>query len=51
MPEHFQWVPFLLAITLLTMTPGVDTFMVIRNAARGGWRGRAWRAVWTASPE
>ena len=38
MLEHFQWIPFLLAITLLTMTPGVDTFMVIRNAARGGWR-------------
>lgn len=38
MLEHFQWIPFLLAITLLTMTPGVDTFMVIRNALRGGWR-------------
>lgn len=38
MLEHFQWAPFLLAITLLTMTPGVDTVMVIRNAARGGWR-------------
>jgi RhtB (resistance to homoserine/threonine) family protein len=38
MLEHFQWTPFLLAITLLTMTPGVDTVMVIRNAARGGWR-------------
>lgn len=38
MLEHFPWIPFLLAITLLTMTPGADTFMVIRNAARGGWR-------------
>lgn len=38
MLEHFPWIPFLLAITLLTMTPGVDTFMVIRNSARGGWR-------------
>jgi threonine/homoserine/homoserine lactone efflux protein len=38
MLQHFQWAPFLLAITLLTMTPGVDTVMVIRNAARGGWR-------------
>ena len=36
--SHFQWFPFLLAITLLTMTPGADTFMVIRNSARGGWR-------------
>ena len=38
MLEHFPWIPFLLAITLLTMTPGLDTLMVIRNAARGGWR-------------
>ena len=29
---------FLVAITLLTITPGVDTLMVIRNSARGGWR-------------
>lgn len=29
---------YLLAITLLTITPGVDTLLVIRNAARGGWR-------------
>ena len=29
---------FLLAITLLTMIPGVDTLMVIRNSVRGGWR-------------
>ncbi|MFB9886755.1 LysE family translocator [Balneatrix alpica] len=38
MLEHFQWIPFLIAITLLTMTPGLDTLMVMRNAARGGWR-------------
>jgi threonine/homoserine/homoserine lactone efflux protein len=29
---------FLIAITLLTITPGVDTMLVIRNTARGGWR-------------
>lgn len=36
MPIHL-WT-FLIAITLLTMLPGVDTLMVIRNSARGGWR-------------
>lgn len=29
---------FLVAITLLTVTPGVDTLLVIRNASRGGLR-------------
>lgn len=29
---------YLAAITLLTLTPGVDTMLVIRNTARGGWR-------------
>ncbi len=29
---------YLIAITLLTITPGVDTLLVVRNAARGGWR-------------
>ena len=28
----------LVAVTLLTLTPGVDTILVIRNSARGGWR-------------
>jgi len=28
---------YLLAITLLTLTPGVDTLMVVRNSSRGGW--------------
>jgi RhtB (resistance to homoserine/threonine) family protein len=28
---------YLVAITLLTLTPGVDTMLVIRNTARGGW--------------
>ncbi|MBJ7536163.1 LysE family translocator [Marinomonas transparens] len=38
MLEHFQWFPFLAAITVLTMSPGVDTILVMRNAAAGGWR-------------
>jgi RhtB (resistance to homoserine/threonine) family protein len=38
MIEHFQWLPFLLAISVLTMSPGVDTILVMRNAAQGGWR-------------
>lgn len=29
---------FLVAITLLTMSPGVDTLLVIRNTTRGGMR-------------
>ncbi len=29
---------YLIAITLLTLTPGVDTVLVIRNTARGGFR-------------
>ena len=29
---------YVIAITLLTITPGVDTMLVIRNTARGGWR-------------
>lgn len=36
--EHFHWLPFLIAITALTMSPGVDSLLVIRNAARGGLR-------------
>ncbi len=27
----------LVAVTLLTLTPGIDTLLVIRNSARGGW--------------
>lgn len=34
-----QFLPFVVAITLLSMTPGVDTLLVIRNTARGGVRG------------
>ncbi|SER66037.1 Threonine/homoserine/homoserine lactone efflux protein [Vreelandella subterranea] len=33
-----QFVSFLIAITLLSVTPGVDTLLVIRNTARGGLR-------------
>lgn len=33
-----QFLSFLLAITLLTISPGVDTLLVIRNTARGGVR-------------
>jgi len=29
---------YLVAITLLSLTPGLDTMLVIRNTARGGWR-------------
>ena len=28
---------FLIPITLLTLTPGVDTMLIIRNTTRGGW--------------
>ncbi|MCV2401793.1 LysE family translocator [Marinomonas sp. C2222] len=38
MIENFQWMPFLLAITVLTMSPGVDSILVMRNAAIGNWR-------------
>ena len=34
-PQTF--VTCLIAVTLLTLTPGVDTMLVIRNSARGGW--------------
>lgn len=33
-----QLLTFLLPVTLLTLTPGVDTLLVIRNTSRGGWR-------------
>lgn len=33
-----QFLPFVVAITLLSITPGVDTLLVIRNTARGGLR-------------
>lgn len=33
-----QFLPFVIAITLLSISPGVDTLLVIRNTARGGIR-------------
>ena len=33
-----QLLTYLIAITLLTITPGVDTVLIIRNTTRGGWR-------------
>lgn len=41
MPSHLidaQFLPFVIAITLLSISPGVDTLLVIRNTARGGIR-------------
>ncbi|MBM6550767.1 LysE family translocator [Marinomonas ostreistagni] len=38
MLEQFQWLPFLVAISLLTMSPGVDTLLVLRSSAMAGWR-------------
>lgn len=36
--DQLTLIPFLLTITALTITPGVDTVLVIRNASRGGTR-------------
>ncbi|SEQ14353.1 Threonine/homoserine/homoserine lactone efflux protein [Amphritea atlantica] len=36
--ESHLFATFLVAITLLTLTPGVDTLVTIRNSARGGWQ-------------
>jgi len=36
--EHFAWASFLLAITLLTVSPGADTLLVLRRTTLGGWR-------------
>lgn len=33
-----QFAAFLVAITLLTISPGVDTLLVLRNTSRGGWK-------------
>lgn len=35
--ETQVFITCLLSVTLLTLTPGVDTMLVIRNSARGGW--------------
>jgi len=36
--EHASLIAALVALTVLTLTPGVDTMLIIRNTARGGWR-------------
>ncbi|GAB4557614.1 MAG: LysE family translocator [Geothermobacteraceae bacterium] len=36
--DHLSLAAALVALTVLTLTPGVDTMLVIRNTARGGWR-------------
>jgi len=36
--EPHLLISYLIAITVLSMTPGVDTMLVIRNTARGGWQ-------------
>ncbi len=33
-----QFWTFLFAITLLTLFPGVDSLLVVRNTSRGGWK-------------
>jgi len=33
-----QFWTFIVAITLLTLFPGVDSLLVVKNASRGGWR-------------
>ncbi len=37
MMDLHTFVTCLIAVTLLTLTPGVDTMLIIRNSARGGW--------------
>ena len=36
---------YLLTITVLTLTPGVDTLLVVRNTVRGGWKDGAFSSV------
>lgn len=35
--DPHTFITCLIAVTLLTLTPGVDTMLVIRNTGRGGW--------------
>ncbi|MGB3211333.1 MAG: LysE family translocator [Desulforhopalus sp.] len=35
--DAHTFITCLIAVTLLTLTPGVDTMLIIRNSARGGW--------------
>ncbi len=39
MPEFTAWLPAILALTLLSLSPGVDTLLTVRNAARSGVAG------------
>jgi len=36
--EAHTFITCLVAVTLLTLTPGLDTILIIRNSGRGGWR-------------
>ncbi len=36
--DTHTFITCLIAVTLLTITPGIDTMLIIRNSARGGWR-------------
>jgi len=35
--DPHTFITCLIAVTVLTLTPGVDTMLVIRNSGRGGW--------------
>ena len=35
--DPHTFITCLIAVTILTLTPGVDTMLVIRNSGRGGW--------------
>ena len=35
--DHHTLITCLVAVTILTLTPGIDTLLIIRNSARGGW--------------
>ncbi|GGO85860.1 threonine transporter RhtB [Marinobacterium nitratireducens] len=39
MAELSTWLPAILALTLLSLSPGVDTLLTVRNAARSGVAG------------
>lgn len=36
--EHLNWITLIIALTALTVAPGADTVLVLRNAARRGSR-------------
>lgn len=35
--DPHTFITCIIAVTMLTLTPGVDTMLVIRNSGRGGW--------------